>query len=159
MRPAAELVSRLDRLGESEGKAGILDLWKTLFPDADIHIQWKDGRYRCPDEAAAKSSLPKGTLRIPQAAAKGLYLCLQNENRRLNPAVFTAKERHGNPGGLPCHIDVRCPPVQDLLSVASCSSSKAAMHSSTDAPASSSRTIRQVLPHCSIRIPALDPST
>ena len=33
------------------------------------------------------------------------------------------------------------------------------MHSSTVAPPSSSRTIRQVFPHCSTFIPALEPKT
>lgn len=49
--------------------------------------------------------------------------------------------------------------VQGLFSAASCSSSKAAMHSSTVAPFNSSRTIKQVFPHCSTFIPALDART
>ena len=49
--------------------------------------------------------------------------------------------------------------LQIYGSVSSCSLSNSAIHSPTDAPFSSLRTIRQVLPHCSTFIPALLAST
>lgn len=52
---AAGLVSKLDSLEVNpEGKQVILDLWKVLFPDANIHIQWEDGRYRYLDDAGSE---------------------------------------------------------------------------------------------------------
>ena len=41
----------------------------------------------------------------------------------------------------------------------SCSASSFAMHSSTEAPARRSRTMRHTLPHCSTSMPALEAST
>ncbi len=59
--------------------------------------------------------------------------------------------------GYPLWITVRR--AYCLFSDSSCKASKDAIHASTDAPASRSRTIRQVLPHCSTFIPALEPNT
>lgn len=52
---AVDLVSKLDHLKVNpEGKQVILDLWKVLFPDSNIHIQLEDGRYRYLDDAGGE---------------------------------------------------------------------------------------------------------
>ena len=71
--------------------------------------------------------------------------------------LLLGQDRHGV--ALPFSRIFRIPSRTYLSSAASWRASKEAMHSSTVAPPSRSRTIRQVLPHCSTFIPALEPRT
>jgi hypothetical protein len=58
---AADLVSKLDGLEDGpEGEQVILQLWKTLLPEANVRIQREDGKCRCLDDAGGEYFLVKG---------------------------------------------------------------------------------------------------
>lgn len=58
---AADLVSKLDGLEDGpEGEQVVLQLWKTLFPEANVRIQREDGKCRYLDNAGGEYFLVTG---------------------------------------------------------------------------------------------------